>query len=278
MRPSADGPATFRLGIIGGCLSHQRGTPLNALYHRHLAAMLQASHGIDLRPVVVRHFGQTPVERLAMLADGRVDGVLIHIRPAGLVGSVPVVRTVWDARGARTALNPELVPWRRHRPQEPSAEEADADAYGADPERQDQAPRGRSIARFRLRNTNIALGVLLGLGRRALAERLRELDAFDRAVRARELPYFVLGPTPATYSWWSQRLVRAANDALRARLDARRASYALIEGTRDDAGAPLTRADGSHVSLAGHRYVAQRLHEAGIGDWMAATLKATTRG
>lgn len=266
-----DALPTFRLGIIGGCMSHQRGTPLNELYHRRLGTLLESDPGIRLRVRVVRAFEEDLVTRLGLLDPASVDGVLVHLRAAALIAPVPILRRTWRDGRLRLDLNPVLL----GRPVGTGGGiDPDDDAYGNSPDLQDLAPSGAAIGPFHLRNLNVALGSIAGLDGRARGRLLAQFDAFAAACRARRLPFFVLGPTPTTYSWWTTRIVRLGAEAIRARLAGTDVPYALVERIADGLGRPLTRADGTHLTLAGQRYVGELLYERGIGAWMQRALAA----
>lgn len=252
-------------------MSHQRGTPLNALYHRRLGDLLAADPGIRLRIRVVRAFESDLTTRLRLLDPASVDGVLVHLRAAALIAPVPILRRTWRDGRLRLDLNPVLL----GRPAGTSAGvDPDDDAYGASPDLQDLAPGGARIAGFRVRNLNVALGCAVGLDRRARRGLLAQFDAFAAASRSLGLPFFVLGPTPTTYSWWTTRIVRLASEAIARRLAGSDVPYALVERLDDPEGRPLTRADGTHLSLAGQRYMGELLYERGIGAWMDGILAA----
>jgi lysophospholipase L1-like esterase len=92
------------------------------------------------------------------------------------------------------------------------------------------------------------------------------MDVVVRACRDRGVRLIVLGPTPAAYSYWSQRVIRRTNAAIRRRLTGTGVPFALIDCVRDADGHPLTLADGVHMTPAGHRYVAERLYSAGVRE------------
>ena len=78
----------FHLGIIGGRMSHQRGTPLNKLYHRQLAAMLERDPGVRMRVHVARDFGLDYAARLNRLVEVEsIDGLLVHVREATITAA-----------------------------------------------------------------------------------------------------------------------------------------------------------------------------------------------
>ena len=259
----------FRLGIIGGCSSHQRDTPLSALYHRQLAGLLAADPGVRLRPHVVRAFNRRYVDRLDLLLAGPpVDAVMVHVRVVMVDGS-RLLMTRYEHGRPRPSFNPALFQ-RTHSPRSgatPTGALHEPDAYGDGPVYDQDLPRpGRRVAGYRLRNVNYLLGALVGLDSRAIEEEMLALESVVRACEDRAVPLIVLGPTPAAYSYWSQRVIRRTNAAIRRRLTGTGIPFALIDGLLDAEGQPLTRADGLHLTPAGHRYVAERLYEAGMRE------------
>lgn len=278
----ADSMAEFGLGIIGGCMSHQRDTPLNALYHRQLGAMLHHDPGVRLRVRIARGFALDPVSRLdRLLSEPGIDGVMVHIREVAITSATRALVTESLDGRRRLRLNPAML-HRSHRPiaeGRPSAGLAanadgrDRDAYAdTDDDRQDQPLPGVRIAGFRVRNLNYLLGELSGLGDWAIDEELLRFDELASTCRQRAVPLFVLGPTPATYSLWASRVMRRANERLGRHLADLGVPHALLDQTRDDAGRPLVRADGIHMTIAGHGFIAKRLVEQGIGNWIATIL------
>ena len=261
----------FRLGIIGGCMSHQRDTPFNALYHRRLAQLLAADPGVRLRTRIVRAFSRPYTERLdQLLAGPPIDAVMVHIR-VSLVMQSGLLMTRYEHGRPRPSFNPALFRRGHARliPATPVEGRREPDAYGDTDGDQDMPMPGRRIAGFRLRNLTYLLGTLVGLDRWAIEEDMLGLDAIVRACEDRGVPLIVLGPTPASYSYWSERVVRRTNAAIRRRLTGTGVPFALIDGLRDADGRPLTRVDGLHLTPAGHRNVAERLYEAGVRELAA---------
>jgi hypothetical protein len=271
----------FRLGIIGGCLSHQRGIPLNALYHRRLAELLEAEPGIGLRVHVARDFDASMRTRLdRLVARSPVDGVLLHLRGAPLIASSRLVRRVWKDGAYRIQLNPAF---RARRPAgDPAAGSAEADpsaflddmgdAYDESPDAQDLPPAGLRIVGVRVRNLNVAAAAVIGLDRLAARRQLGQFADFADACRARDLPFFVLGPTQTTYSWWTRRIVRRYEAAIGKRLAGSGVPFVLVGREEDLEGRPLIRADGTHLTPDGQRFIGELLHRGGIGGWMSAAL------
>ena len=272
----------FHMAIIGVCMSHQHDIPLNGLYQRRLAVMLEADPGVALRPYIVRDFELDLRSRLERLPAGqRMDGVLANIRAANMVVPARLFRRLTDDGRSRLVLNPALLR-RGHASSvvlspRPSTVRGRTkphgpDAYGDSPNTQDSPPRGLRVAGFRVRNLNIALGYLAGLGGWAIAEELRRYDEFQKACQERGLPLFVLGPAPVEYSYWTHRIVQQANAAIRRRLAGGDVPFAPIEQARDDAGHPLTRVDGIHLTEYGQRFVAELLCNQGLREWVTRGL------
>lgn len=271
----------FDLGIIGGCMSHQRDIPLNALYHRELARLIRTELGVRLRPRIVRGFELDYRDRLERLLDGpSVDGVMVHLRVTINSRSRLIFRDAIDGH-TRYSIHPALLR-RSHKHRAATSivqtdgidqrGQQETDAYGSADDTQDEPPPGRRIAGFRLRNLNYALGALAGLDRWAIDEELLRFSELERACRERRLPLFVLGPTPVADSYWQNRVVRKFNLEIRRRLAASNVSYSLIDHLRDGAGHPLTRNDGFHLTVEGHRFVADKLCRDGMGEWVSRTL------
>jgi hypothetical protein len=267
----------FRLGIIGGCSSHQRYTPLSALYHRQLAELLAADPGVRLRPHVVRAFNRRYVDRLDLLLAGPpVDAVMVHVRML-VVHRARLLVGRFENGTRRQRLHPALFR-RGHSMRSATPVPGDgtaatelqrqSDAYGGvkGEDTQNMPPPGRRIAGYRLRNLNYLLGALAGLDRWAIEQEMLAMDVVVRACRDRGVPLIVLGPTPAAYSYWSQRVIRRTNAAIRRRLTGTGIPFALIDRVRDADGHPLTLADGVHLSPAGHRYMAETLYSAGVRE------------
>jgi hypothetical protein len=274
----------FHLGIIGGCMSHQRGTPLNSLYHRQLALLLERDPGVRLRPHIVRYFWLDHVSRLdRLMAESRVDGVMIHLREVTIVAAARAFVTESMGGESHRRLNAAMF----RRSHEFSAETStssgspppgrhsrEPDAYaGLHDDLQDTPLPGRRIAGFRLRNLNYMLGVMAGLGGWAIQHELLRFDDLARACRERGVPLFVLGPTAATYSYWAKRITSQANGRIRRHLSGTGVPYVLIEQTADRAGHSLVRADGFHMTVDGHRFVAERLYEGGMREWVGRILQ-----
>jgi hypothetical protein len=206
--------------------------------------------------------------------------VLIHIRSTVVGRARPILRQVVNGR-AHYSINPALLrrSHRRGTPPPPQPQVGATpkrghgpDAYAGATVVQDLPPSGRRIAGLRLRNVNAFLGALAGLDRWAVEEQLGEFDDLARACKRRGIPLFVLGPTPATHSYWNNRVVRKANAAIRRRLSGGDVPFALIERPTDPAGHPIIRADGVHLTVEGHRFVAEQLCASDMGGWAARIL------
>ena len=188
-----EGGAHLRMGIIGGCSSHQHDIPINGLYHRRLAALVAEAGGQRLRVRIVRAFDESYEARLErLLASGDIDLVMVHMRVTIVMRAALLVREQTPG-GTRLRLNPAFL-HRGHRGRPTwisgdagfadaiaeglvasGAAGPDTDAYGGTRPAQDSHPAGRRIAGFPLRELNHGLGRLLGLHRWAIE------DSFETA-------------------------------------------------------------------------------------------------
>jgi hypothetical protein len=271
--PGAD--VSLRLGIIGGCLSHQHDVGVNELYHRRLADMVATSSGRRLRVRIARSFELGYEERLERLLErGELDVVLLHMR-ATIVTRASLLVRVPQGDGTRLTPNPALLDRRHHRPLVTGNEElqfiaGESDAYAGSRPPQDAPPPGRRIAGFRIRDLNNAAGKLIGLHRWAIDDELARLDGFLKACRGHGVRALVMGPTPANFGTWQAELVRRYGDALLGRLADTGVPFARVDAAAGPSGHPITRADGLHLTAEGHEVVAAELFRAGQPYWPPA--------
>ena len=124
----------------------------------------------------------------------------------------------------------------------------------------DEAARAKVAAAW-----NVTLPAGTGAPLMEMLERCRRLCV------ARDLPLIILGPTPVGLSPWRSRLCGRMNRALQQRVPELGLPLACIEGLTDDAGRPLLKADGFHMTAQGHAYVADRLREP-LAAWARSCL------
>ena len=261
----------FRLGIIGGCLSHQSDISHSRLFHRQLDRMLQEGQGIRLKVAITRHFDRDYSERLdALLGESDVDGVLLHLRVVFVAKSALLVNrlengkryyrlhpflfkrneTGWNRSMSSALSGPSLFASREPRP----SEDRDEDPF-------EHPTPSKKIFGFRLRSLNLAAGSLARLDDWAIADELAIFERFMESCKARGKPFFVLGPTPVMTYAGETRLWRKMNSELALRLPEREVSFCLLESMTDAAGASVLRGDGLHLNEKGHTFVAERLHQ-----------------
>ncbi len=130
-----------RLGIAGGCLSHQPGIPFSRLYHQVLSRRLQDAYAVRLRSVIDHSFASPLDQRLTALAGRETDLVLVHVRSVFTVNETMLYR-----RDPQPRSDDDDRPRR-----DPRSEFGSRDGYRAD----------------WLHEGNAALGVLLGRHRRS---------------------------------------------------------------------------------------------------------------
>ena len=266
--PPESQPPAFRLGIIGGCLSHQPGMGVSALYHRRLDEMLRASHGTRLDVTIDRHFGLSFRERLLTLLEknSQLDAVLLHLRITFVFKAALFASQVTDGRRQYYLhpflFRPNQYGWQTVRAPARSGLSAAEPVRAAAP---DEDPLEtpvpyKQVLGIRLRDVNLLAGMLTGLDRWAIRDELHMLAAFQEECRQRGIRPIVLGPTPSTQFRTETLLWRNMNRILARRLPAMGLPSLLIEELTTPDGAPMLKGDHIHVSEAGHRYVAQGLY------------------
>ena len=271
----------FRLGIIGGCLSHQSDIPHSLLFHRQLDRILQERNGIRLKVAITRHFDLNYRERLeALLDESDVDGVMLHMRVVFVAKSVLLVnRLVKGKRYYR--LHPFLFKknetgWNRSMSEipegkalfasrePPKVSELDADPF-------DRPTPSKKIFGYRLRSLNLAMGALAGLDDWAISDEFAMFDEFRILCLQRGVPCYVLGPTPVTAYAAETRLWRKMNGRIRIKFSGIDVSFRLLEQLGDDDGNKILRGDGFHLNEYGHTHVAQCLYET-MTPWILENL------
>jgi hypothetical protein len=276
----------FHLGIIGGCLSHQSDIPHSQLYHRQLDRFLQEGQGIRLKVAITRHFDCDYKERLnALLDEVQVDGVLLHLRVVFTAKSALLVNQLNNGKryyrlhpflykqhetGWNKSLIKKSVPRALFAAREPvPASTVDEDPF-------EHPTPSKKIFGFRLRSLNLVAGTLAGLDDWAIADELDMFTQFKDACRQRDMPFFVLGPTPVTTYSSETRLWLKMNRILNARLKDMDVPFCLLEQMTDGNGTTILRGDGLHLNEAGHTYVAKQLYET-MTSWVREKLEKVNK-
>jgi hypothetical protein len=272
----------FHLGIIGGCMSHQRHVPLSMLYHRQLSKKLLETAGIRLHVHFARDFADEHEQRLdTLLGSTALDGVLLHIRvalaeKAGLV----VPRSTggltnyylhpflfrqhkfgWAQFETNGFRDCSLVAQRRSSGQSATYE---------------SPPPGTRIGRFRVRDLNRVLGALLRLDQWAVKDEMHSLQSFLKRCGSVRMPVVVLGPTPAD-SYWTRRVCSRMNQRLKSLLTAAGVPFCSVDRLTDETGRRLVQGDGVHLTVAGQGVVANLLCDT-IEPWIRKVLENSTSG
>jgi hypothetical protein len=269
----------FRLGIIGGCMSHQPNIPLNKLYHRQLGKKLAAEHGIHLSVAIARNFNLPYHERMARLLESEhVDGVMLHLR---VVFFEKAALFISQKNGKQRAyrLHPFLfrqaqtgwLDWQKNtRPKSGGLTISDdftdtrnADDHFAEP------PPARRLGGFRLREVNLAMGLLFGLTGWAIRDELAMFAQFRAACEERGVPFFVLGPTPITNFRTATAAWQRMNATLKKRTDF---PLCLLTSKSNENNETLLFNDGLHLNETGHTYVAGRIYETML-PWFKSTME-----
>ena len=277
--------AEFTLGVLGGCLSHQRGVPPSQLYHRRLARQLRARGAGPLRVRIARDFEQSHVDRLEqLLHTAHLDGVLVHVR-SEFTRKASLITIQVRADGIHYYWHPFLLRQRQHGWAEVEAQQFSTcrEMYrrlrpsasheltpGPTQLPADSAaslPGATRLAGIPIRDAFYAAGALVGLHRWAINDELRMLRDLARRCEQLQLPLLVLGPGRRPCNGWLDQLCQRCDRQLQTELAQWTLPYCSLPDTEDRAGCSLYGADGFHFTPAGHCYVADRLL-AGISGLM----------
>ena len=294
----------FRLGIIGGCLAWQPGTPACLLYQNVLAGSLRQTTGAVLLPQVARFSDGEYVERLLELAsESRLDGVVLFIRILLLRKTGILVKH--RASGVTTyAVHPFLLRRGQDRrwddlersafqgylryqrggparvlPPEPDGEAPCAPNMVPAPEilpppdmpqdHYDTRPRLNQLPGISFGRVSRFAGRLLGLEDWAVEDEIREMTLVHEACCEMGIPLAVFGPFPAPYAVWIERFMSRVRDRVRLAAATLGASYVDISTDRKAADMEFIMADGIHMNEEGHRLVAAALHDP-VAGWIGA--------
>jgi hypothetical protein len=272
----------FRLGIIGGCLSHQSDIPHSRLFHRQLDRMLQEGQGIRLKVAITRHFDRDYAERLeALLAEADVDGVLLHLRVVFVAKSVLLVNRLVEGR-RHYRLHPFLFKqnetgWNRFMAASPAGQVLFASreppkTSGDDEDPFDRPTPSKKVFGFRLRSLNLAISSLVGLDDWAISDEFAMFEDFKTVCVQRGIPFFILGPTPVTAYSAETILWRKMNRRISERFATTGFPFCLIEQLEDNYGNTMLRGDGFHLNKFGHTFIAWRLFDT-MTSWIRKTLQ-----
>jgi hypothetical protein len=262
----------FRLGIVGGCMSHQNDIPFNQLYHRQIAKCLLADTELRLRVSIAHDFELEYRDRLLRLLErASLDGVLLHIRVA-FTRKVSLLPVDFPNGKRQRFLHPFLfrqsefgwnqyllslgtTPGRRG-----TRRVTDPDLPGFD------ASTIRKL-KGRLIDLNFFLGTICGLDDWAIEDELLMLARFHQLCQEQDLPIYVLGPTPCLRSKWQAQVCQKMNSRLKSHLSELGIPFTSFEKTSPGDLQVLIQADQLHLTIAGQQYVAELIYE-GLGPWI----------
>jgi hypothetical protein len=258
-------PLEFRLGIIGGCLSHQKDIPYSLLYHRQLADRLFQTTGVRLHVDIARDFERPYTERLDnLLANAECDGILLHVRSfSGFSQKAGVFVIYYMDDIKKYSLHPVLLGkskmgWAQF-----------ASRYLGAIRLNPKNELANITARSELRHiigvvrgdSNRILGMMLGLDRWAINDDIRMLQYFLRKCSEMKMPVVVLGPTPFYHKYTVNYLCRKMNKRLKAVLAPLNIPcYCFSLNTRHNSR-NLMLNDDMHLNTEGHRFIADSLYE-----------------
>ena len=272
----------FRLGIIGGCLSHQAGIPHSTLFHRLLDRKLQEDNRIRLKVAIARHFDRDYKQRLdTLLDDADIHGVLLHLRVVFTAKSALLVNRLAEGR-RYYYLHPFLfrrneIGWTRHMTATPVGQALfsspePSKSFMVDEDPFDRPTPSKKIFGFRLRSLNLAAGAWAGLDDWAILDEFAMFEEFRANCLQRGIPFFILGPTPTKTYPAETSLWRKMNKKISSELSQAGVPFCLLEQFQDDDGNPILHGDGFHFTEFGHTHVAQKLYPA-MAPWIEDILQ-----
>jgi hypothetical protein len=269
----------FRLGVIGGCLSHQAGVPPSQLYHRRLARQLRQKGVAQLRVRIARDFDQTHTARLEqLLRKGHLDGLLVHVR-SEFTRKASLVTIHVRPDGIHYYWHPFLLHQRRHGWAElegrqfsgclelhhrcsPARSVQPAHSSSQPPTDPKAAPAGATrVAGLSIRDAFYAAGRAVGLHRWAIADEVVMLRDLASRCAALQLPLLVMGPGRRPANGWLDHLCRRCDCRLQDELAHWPLPYCSLPDLENQSDECLYGPDGFHLTAAGHGYVADRLLE-----------------
>jgi hypothetical protein len=274
----------LNFGIIGGCLSHQRGIAKSELYHYRLAKHLEECGQARLRVRIARGFDDIE-HRLrldGLLKKHPLDAVLVHVRSFHLGKSALIVKSVTEdefcyimhpflfkpwktgwAEVAKSHFSGQRVFLRRRNSvtnwNDPNVAEEREVAETRSEASEVSDLGARRFLGISLRDCFFAGGVAVGLDSWAVRDEVQMLWDVLRRCQELGLPLVVLGPGRRPDCYWLDRMCQKLDKRLRKLLPARSVPYCSLPDLQDGQGRDLYLADGWHLTPAGHDYVAARL-------------------
>jgi hypothetical protein len=274
----------FNLGIIGGCLTHQRGIAKSELYHYRLAKHLGESGQARLRVRIARGFDDIEhrVRLDGLLKEHALDAVLVHVRNYYLGKSALIVKSVtkdefcylfhpfffkpWKtgwAKVAKSNFSGQRALLRRRNSMTNAVDPASSDK-GDSAEAVAEAagapdPGARRFCGVSLRDCFFAGGVAAGLDSWAVRDEVQMLRDIHKRCQELGLPLLVLGPGRRPDNHWLDRMCQKLDGRLLHLLRAWSVPYCSLPEVRNVQERDLYMADGWHLTPAGHDYVSSRL-------------------
>lgn len=262
----------FRLGIIGGCMSHQDGIPLNQLYHRQIAKWLSTDTGLRLRVSIAHDFELEYGDRLLKLLERiPLDGVLFHIRVA-FTRKISLLPVDFPNGKRQRFLHPFLFRqseygWNQYLLSLNTSPRKRGNRRVTDPEIPGIDAGTIRKLKGHLVDLNFILGSLFGLDDWAIEDELLMFTRFQQICQEQALPIYVLGPTPCLRSKWQAQVCQRMNIRLKSHLSELGIPFTSLDQTSPSDMQTLIQADRLHLTIVGQHYVAKLLYE-GLGPWI----------
>lgn len=259
-------------------MTHQPGILKSQLYHQQLARMLKPVAGVHLRVRIAHGFELSYRERLnELLNRNSLDGVMLHVRVT-FVRKASLFTYYSSGGSTRFVVHPFLFRrralggWARMEsmnfddtPVVATRDKPDAGSFKA-----------QSLGYRIARDASHVAGMLFGLGHWAIEDELFEIAQFNQACVEKQVPCFVLGPTPHGDSAVRNALCRKINHVLKERLAKMNVPFCSLEGMIAQGGVHMQHYDGVHLTAEGHQFVASRLAPLMV-SWIDSLTKGAHR-
>lgn len=275
----SDSTAEFRLGIIGGCMSHQQGISISDLYHQRLAKIVENRLGVRLRIKIARNFEAGHCERLLDLVKcSHIDGVLLHVRGA-FRRKIDLLAAYTAKAETRYVINPALFNRKRIDWAELEAKSFCGSAVlvrrrhpvAGKGTTQNNFPPAIRFCGLRIGELNRAIGILLGLDRWVVRDELRLLAQFRHCCDEKCMPFVVLGPTPVSDSFRDDYIFQKMNNSLRKQAMEMNVPFCSLEGRTGAFNHSLQLRDDIHLTREGHQFVANALYPV-VEPWITGIM------
>lgn len=269
---------SIRVGVIGGCLSHQPGMRKSDLYTSIIRQRFWAERRISIIFSIARDFQHSFIDRLdRLISQGPIDIVLLHVR-----SSFAEKASFFDVQSTESNvlyyINPNLFsrqsksynkcdrrPERkrflifRRRRASVSKRSASVSSLSTSSELGifDTPPNPRRILGFSLRNLMYLAGIISGISHRAIEDEVQNLMSAIERCSELKLPIVIMGPSRRFDCFGMDFICHMMDRRLMKILDRIEVPYIGLHQKSRCGSRLLFLPDGHHLNADGHEEVAK---------------------